>query len=342
MTIIVTLYYKPGNEDRTVEIKQTLADLQTSMPHQLVLMDGTKSPAVGIESNAQLPILQIGPYQLKGQFTPQEIEVALRAAQDRESALQRIDGSAPASAGVTVTNGDRLSLWLSKHYMWVIILALAVYTGLPLLAPTLMKTGAIVPARIIYKIYAPLCHQFAFRSWFLFGEQSFYPSELAEMDNIISYEAWIGKEGIRLSEDPSISNAFIIQARDMLGDERMGYKVALCQRDVAIYGSMTLFGILFALTGRRWKGLSWKWWLIVGIVPIALDGGSQLPGLLSWLPFSLPIRESTPFLRTLTGTLFGIMTAWYLFPVIEESMRETRQMVDWKYAQAQRTREVVS
>jgi hypothetical protein len=39
----------------------------------------------------------------------------------------------------------------------------------------------------------------------------------------------------------------------------------------------------------------------------------------------LPYYESTPFLRTLTGFLFGFTTAWFMFPLIEEAMAETRQ-----------------
>jgi len=65
--------------------------------------------------------------------------------------------------------------------------------------------------------------------------------------------------------------------------------------------------------------------------PIALDGFSQLPGLIPGLP-DIINRESTPFLRTLTGALFGLMTAWYLFPLIEVSMKETRAMYAYKRA----------
>jgi len=333
MTIKVTLYCKNGDNERVTQIRKYLTDFQASIPHELAMVDVSMSHDIGQDDNSQLPTVSIGPYSLKGEFSRQELEIALSAARDRENALNQISGEKSENArSITVTRVDRLSLWLSKYYMWIIILSLLIYVGLPFLAPFLMKEKIVAPARLIYKIYSPLCHQFAFRSWFLFGEQSFYPSDLVQLDGVVSYESWLGQEGIRLS-DVSNSTAFIIQAREMLGDERMGYKVALCQRDVAIYGSMLIFGILFAITGRRFKGLSWKWWLIIGILPIALDGGSQLPGLLSWLPISLPLRESTPFLRTFTGILFGVMTAWYLFPVIEESMRETRQMVDWKLAQ---------
>ncbi|MHB1384976.1 MAG: hypothetical protein ACYCYC_11680, partial [Bellilinea sp.] len=68
------------------------------------------------------------------------------------------------------------------------------------------------------------------------------------------------------------------------------------------------------------------------LVPIGIDGVSQLPSLISQLPDWMIIRESTPILRTITGALFGITTSWYLFPMIEESMRETRKMLAGKKA----------
>jgi hypothetical protein len=51
----------------------------------------------------------------------------------------------------------------------------------------------------------------------------------------------------------------------------------------------------------------------------------------------VPIRESTPLLRTLTGGLFGWMTAWYLFPMLEETAREARLIVQRKIAVIQQT-----
>ena len=110
----------------------------------------------------------------------------------------------------------------------------------------------------------------------------------------------------------------------------VGYKVALCERDVAIYGGILLFGVLFAVTGRRFPPLPWYLWLLAGMVPIALDGVSQL---LSQPPLSLiPFRESTPFYRVLTGALFGITTAWFSFPVIEDSMAQSRRFMGEKWA----------
>ena len=59
-----------------------------------------------------------------------------------------------------------------------------------------------------------------------------------------------------------------------------------------------------------------------------MDGFSQL---ISQLPYNLlPFRESTPFLRTLTGVLFGFSTAWFGYPYVEESMKESTQYLQRK------------
>ena len=91
-----------------------------------------------------------------------------------------------------------------------------------------------------------------------------------------------------------------------------------------------IFGVLFALTGRKWKSLPLWAWLIFGILPIGLDGVSQL--LSQWTAFLgwIPYRESTPFLRTLTGFLFGFTTAWFGYPLIEEAMADTRRIMKTK------------
>ena len=69
-------------------------------------------------------------------------------------------------------------------------------------------------------------------------------------------------------------------------------------------------------------------WILFGMVPIGLDGGSQL--LSQFFPQInqlIPYRESTPFLRSLTGALFGLFTAWFGYPYVEESMSETRKFM---------------
>ncbi len=124
-----------------------------------------------------------------------------------------------------------------------------------------------------------------------------------------------------------------LQARQFIGNEAVGYKMAFCERDVAIYGAIFLFGIIYALSGRRIKPLHWVLWVLIGMIPIGLDGFSQLFSQIewSWLQSILPYRESTPFLRVLTGALFGFTTAWFAYPYMEESMAETRQFFIKKF-----------
>jgi uncharacterized membrane protein len=125
----------------------------------------------------------------------------------------------------------------------------------------------------------------------------------------------------------------LVNAREFLGNDRLGYKIALCQRDVAIYGTIFLFGLVFALTGKKIKPLPWYLWLILGLGPIGLDGFSQLLGQSGLQIFQwLPLRESTPFLRTMTGLLFGLATAWFGFPYLEETVQENRREMSLKTA----------
>ncbi len=95
-----------------------------------------------------------------------------------------------------------------------------------------------------------------------------------------------------------------------------------------------IFGIFFAILGRKIRSIHWAIWLLIGIVPIAVDGVSQL---LSQPPLSLiPFRESTPLFRSVTGFLFGFLTAWFGYPYVEESMAENRKYLDGKLLKSKR------
>ena len=191
-----------------------------------------------------------------------------------------------------------------------------------------MKAGVTTPATVIYRSYGFVCHQLGYRSWFLFGEQPYYPRALANMDGVKTFN-----EATGLSEGGS--NADLFAARGFVGNEQVGYKVAFCERDVAIYGALFGFGILFAITKRRIPPLPVIAWLIIGLGPIGLDGFSQLlsqPPLGNFALFSwLPLRESTPLLRTLTGAIFGFTTGWFGYPMVEETMQDTRRALLVKF-----------
>jgi uncharacterized membrane protein len=314
------------------EVKTHLNELQSQYPHRLVEVDIDVDAVLVAKYGEVIPVVEVGPYSIKAPITRQKLQMTIGAAFDRKNQLEQLDDpeyKMRIQKGQKVTTGDRVSFWIARRYLLVLNLFMLLYVGLPFLAPTLMKLGAELPARAIYRIYSPLCHQFGFRSFFLYGEQAFYPLAEANVAGVKTFEQ---VTGIANLNDPYSFTRF--EARKYIGDESAGYKVALCERDVAIYLSILVFGIVFGLTGRRFKSLHWALWLLIGIGPIGLDGFSQLFSQFNWewLASIVPYRESTPYLRALTGSLFGQFTAWFAYPNIEESMNETRQYYIKKFA----------
>jgi len=223
---------------------------------------------------------------------------------------------------------DRGILVFVKHWLLFFNLFVFVYVGAPFLAPVLMQAGMTGPARVIYTVYSGMCHQLGYRSWYLFGEQAVYPRNIFQQYSGIDPDY----------QEPSGYARGFWDSRAFVGNARMGYKVAFCQRDVAIYGAILLGGLIYALpfVRRRLKPLHWVAWMAFGVGPIALDGFSQLFSqypydtlfIFSWLP----TRESTPLLRTLTGGLFGLANAWLAYPYVEESMRDIWRELEVKLA----------
>ncbi len=303
-----------------------LEELQSEIPHHLTVIDiDSDSKLRGMYGNT-VPVVSIGPYRLSAPFEKKDLEISLKAvqhSQEQETNLDKAIAEGRLKIPVYWTKSDGFSIWLSRHYLAIFNVLVFIYVGVPFLAPTLMKAGATAPAGIIYKAYSFVCHQFAFRSWFLFGEQAVYPRAEAKVPGLITYQQATGLNGYDL-----------LAARAFEGNPQLGYKVALCERDVAIYGGILLFGLLFAATRRKIKTIHWVIWILVGIIPIGLDGFSQL---ISQPPINLiPLRESTPFLRALTGFLFGFVTAWFGYPYVEESMQENRKFLEGKLSQARK------
>lgn len=312
---------------------QAVADLnalQPIVPHRLVEIDVDKDPVLrAAYQNQAVPVVQMGPYSLRPPFTHQDLQVALSAAAARGQQLQETGDAGYRERmlrGQIITRADRFSYWLSQHYMVLFNLAIFLYVGLPFLAPVFMRAGMDGAANVVYTMYKPLCHQLGYRSFFLFGEQAYYPRALAAIPGVQTFQQATG-----LSEGGS--DADTIAARNFKGDEHVGYKIALCERDVALWGGILLFGLLFSLTGKRLPPVPWYIWVIFGLVPIGLDGGSQFLGALPFIPDSM-VRESTPLLRVITGALFGVLTAWYLYPLVEENMRDLREVMARKFATA--------
>ncbi len=193
---------------------------------------------------------------------------------------------------------DKAIFRLAKHWLAVANLFWGLYVGLPLLAPVLMDAGWTLPAKVIYTIYRPACHQRPERSYFIGGPEIAYtPEEL---------------QAAGVDIDPF--------ARD-IGNEKVGWKVAFCERDVAIYGAIFFTGLVYDLVRRRLKG--WRMpfrYFVLFLIPMALDGLIQLFG----------IYESTWLRRTITGVIFGVGAVFFAYPYVEEAFADIRRTLGGK------------
>ena len=197
---------------------------------------------------------------------------------------------------------DKLIFQLAKHWLLVFNMVTGIYAGLPFLAPALMAWGLTSWGQVIYNLYIPACHQLPWRSFFLFGAQPTY-----------SYQALRDAVG----SEPFLT---LWQARKFYGTPALGYKMAYCQRDTAIYTAIFLAGLLFALLRHRLKPLPWLL-CFLSALPMAIDGAGQILGL--W--------ESTPLSRVVSGGLFGMACVWLTYPYLDEGMNDVRHTLSARF-----------
>ena len=197
---------------------------------------------------------------------------------------------------------NRIAIGFARHWLAFFNIVVALFVLLPFLAPALMHVGATGAANLIYKVYAPTCHQLPERSIFLFGAERFYSVR-------------------ELESGGALPAGLNILQREQLrwdGSPEVGWKVAICQRDVAIYGGILIAGLVYALLRPRLRREGQKlpkmpvWLYLLLLLPIALDGFTQLFGL----------RESTPELRFFTGALMGAATVWLAYPYVDDAMAD--------------------
>jgi uncharacterized membrane protein len=194
---------------------------------------------------------------------------------------------------------DRQIYRLARHWLAVFNVLTGLYVLLPLLAPVLMAAGAPQVGRLIYFAYRPACHQLPERSFFLFGSQPSYT-----LDELWAMGAVDRADGL-------------LARQRFLGTDQIGWKMAICQRDIAMYGALFVGGFLFGLLRKYVRPLSLLGYVLC-LVPMFIDGSTQLVGL----------RESTALLRVLTGSLVGFATVWMLYPRLDNAFAEVREQAN--------------
>jgi uncharacterized membrane protein len=172
-----------------------------------------------------------------------------------------------------------------RHWLFALNAALVAFLLGAIAAPVLAVAGLGSLADALYAAYHFTCHQWAFRSFFLFAPG---PSPVAIYD-----QQQLSSAGL----DPFT----------FVGAPDLGWKMAFCERDLAIYVGLLAVGLLYARR-RDMRPAGFGLYLLL-ILPMALDGFTQLFG---W-------RESTWQLRVVTGLLFGLASAWLVLPRLDAS-----------------------
>jgi hypothetical protein len=131
---------------------------------------------------------------------------------------------------------ERLVSGFARHWLFFVNVLIAIWVGLPWLAPVLMDWGWTSAAKVIYFIYSFQCHQLPERSFFLFGGQAMY--SLTEIQIV-----W------QQTTNPLILLQFI-------GTPEMGWKVAWSDRMVWMYTSILFGGLLYGLVRKQMKPIS--------------------------------------------------------------------------------------
>jgi len=185
-----------------------------------------------------------------------------------------------------------LACFFTRCWLGFAILALVLATGLPLLPPLLMHRGHYSAGQLGYTLFSPFCHQLPERSFFLFGEQWVY-----SLDEIVSA---LGR---------AVPSRYV-------GNPELGFKMAVCERCISIYGVGLIASLIFVLARRYVRPVP-VWVFPVMIAPMAIDGTGQLVGL--W--------TSTWLSRVITGGLFGLAGVLLAYPLIDEVMTQAHRQL---------------
>jgi len=190
-------------------------------------------------------------------------------------------------AAVHSTNRSMTAIlhWISRHWLLLANIGIGSLIILPVLAPICMHLGLTTLGESLYRLFRASCHQLPERSFFLFGKQAVYSLETLR----------------QLAGDIPLR---------YIGNPEIGYKIAVCERDTAIYGSMFLTGLLFNFM-RNMKPLRIKLFLVMAL-PMVIDGTGGLIGLWSgtWLN------------RVVTGILFGSACILLCYPYLNQGMQD--------------------
>jgi len=215
----------------------------------------------------------------------------------------------------------RLVSAFARHWLFVLNLVVFLYLFGAFLAPLMLAARQEWIGGVLYTAYGFTCHQLPERSFFLGapdGPMRTYNRDVlihsgADADTLWNYRAY-------------------------RGNAALGYKVAISDRMVAMYGGALLAGLLYALLHRLGVQTPLPaWTLLVFVLPMAVDGTTHLIDDLTGIgwratnAWALPLfgpgmgpnfytgtnwGSLNSILRLVTGVLFGAGVILVAYPLI--------------------------
>ena len=173
-------------------------------------------------------------------------------------------------------------------YILFFLLLVGIVIIIPLLAFDNDMEGA-------YKALRIACHQKLSRSFCIFSDGS--DSWIADCTEQKGEYTAGDQDEIRVERDGAV-----------------GYKIAVCSRDLGLYAAMLVAGLIYPLVKKLedrevYPGI----YLVIALIPIGLDGGIQFFSDLGILPF---VYESTNLIRLVTGAIAGFAATFFAIPII--------------------------
>ncbi len=187
--------------------------------------------------------------------------------------------------------------------IYLAYLALILIFCASLFIPPALSFSDEETGRKLYSLFSPLCHQKLSRSLCIFHDELGYYIDDCTLQN----------------------GTFVPNDQNLISAERnssIGYKFPVCSRDIGIYFAMLLGAVAYPLIRRiDDENIPPPIYLIIALIPIALDGGVQFLSDLGALPL---VYESTNITRLITGGISGFVASLYVIPILVNLFSEAR------------------
>jgi uncharacterized membrane protein len=188
------------------------------------------------------------------------------------------------SAAVYSTERNITPFFVYAFYIAVVL----VWNASIILPPLIALNWDVHIANSFYQFHSNFCHQRLDRSFCFFSDGSFGDC--------------MKENAVAIQKNPSTGRSHGV----VIGEVK-GFELAACARDNGVYFGMLIGALLLPFFKKiESTEAPQPIYLILAIIPLAIDGTGQLIGL--W--------ESTNLMRVVTGFIAGFVVPIYLLPML--------------------------